>query len=279
MDAHGRPLLSGWKFWLAMAFLVVVAALTARLGFWQLSRAAQKQEIAASVASGREAGFLQLEPGTPQTELVAWRQAAARGVWLPDYTVLLNNRNQEGKPGYWVVTPLCLQSLDAPEPEVAGAPLAVDCERAVAVLRGWVPRPAPGASADVLPAIPTLPQVETIDGDLLERIPRLFDLALLQGEEAAGPALEFGIAERIPLVQNLELEAYAEATGLELLPVVLQQVRGSGSPALVRNWAGPPVDVNQHRGYALQWFSFSAIALIALGVLIVKAIFNRRRRN
>lgn len=254
-----------------------MVGLTARLGYWQLSRVEQKQEIAAAVSSGRAAGFLPLSPSTELTELVAWRRAAGRGVWLPEYTVLLNNRNQYGRPGYWVVSPLCLQSPDAPEDIPGGTPRAVDCERALAVLRGWVPRPAPGASADVLPAIPALPTMETIDGELLERIPRLFDLAVLQGNEASELELQFA-ADRPPLVQNLELADYAEATGLNLLPVVLQQVSGSGAPELTRDWAGPPVDVDQHRGYALQWFSFCAIALIALGVLIVKAIFYRRRR-
>ena len=63
-------------------------------------------------------------------------------------------------------------------------------------------------------------------------------------------------------MQNLPLDALATATGLDLLPVVMLQ-----SPApdadLVQDWPGPSTNAGQNYNYALQWFSFAAIALIA----------------
>jgi len=69
----------------------------------------------------------------------------------------------------------------------------------------------------------------------------------------------------VPQVQNLELADYAQVTGLSLLPAVLMQTRGEDT--LVRDWPQPSVDYNQNQGYALQWFSFAAIAAVAWLVL------------
>lgn len=114
---------------------------------------------------------------------------------------------------------------------------------------------------------------------MLERVPRLFELGAIVGAPTAGDVDGLAFGATLPLLQNLELSAYAQATGLRLLPVVLQQTAVAAVDGLQRDWAGPPVDVDQHRGYALQWFSFSAIALIALGVLLVKALRSRRRHG
>lgn len=263
----GKPSsLRGWRLWLGVILLLILAGVTIALGTWQLSRADEKRAIAERVAEGRKQPPLALTPGVTPAGLMAWRPAWAHGTWLPGYSVLLDNRNRDGKPGYWVATPLCMASPDAPAlpPDVAA-----DCDRAVLVLRGWMARGAPGASQPVPPE----PLGNEAHGVLLSHVPRLFDLTALGMGEVAAPVYEW--ADGMPVVQNLELSDYASATGLPLLPMVLQQEDGSDD--LIRDWAGPPVDVDKHRGYALQWFSFAAIALIALGVILVKAARNQHR--
>jgi surfeit locus 1 family protein len=81
-------------------------------------------------------------------------------------------------------------------------------------------------------------------------------------------------AEQAPgrVWQNLELDRYAKWSGLALQPVVILQT----SPAddgLAREWARPDVGVEKHRIYALQWYSFAALA----GVLYVFFSFRRSR--
>jgi len=260
--------LRGWRLWIGIIGLLAIAAVTLMAGRWQLSRADEKADIAARIEAARQAGPLTLAPAVAESALVPWREAVASGTWQPGHTVLLDNRNHEGRPGYWVATPLCLASPDAPEP----APdEAIDCDTAVLVLRGWLSRGTPGAPPPDLPApVAGAP----VQGILLSHVPRLFDLAALRpGEPDAQAPLSW--AAGTPTVQNLTVPALAAATGLPLLPVVLEQRNDTGD-GLARHWAGPALETDKHTGYALQWFSFAAIALIALGVILVKA-FRRRR--
>jgi cytochrome oxidase assembly protein ShyY1 len=71
---------------------------------------------------------------------------------------------------------------------------------------------------------------------------------------------------QLPTLQNLQLDVLAQATGLKLLPIVLKQT-SSSADGLVRQWAGPSIDSDTNKGYAMQWFVFAAIAIIAALVL------------
>src|SRR5690606_8058708 len=109
---------------------------------------------------GRNSPPLHITPATPAQALTPWRPASARGVWQHDLTVLLENRNHQGRPGYWVATPLIL---------------ADTTDTAVLVLRGWLPRPA---SVELpLPPIAAPREEQTVTGELLARVPRLFELS------------------------------------------------------------------------------------------------------
>lgn len=112
--------------------------------------------------------------------------------------------------------------------------------RAVLVLRGWLPRVLGG---DAWPAAPPPSEGrQLIQGELAERVPRLFDLG--GGQYSRFPA-SWPAAGSAPLVQNLALDDYAQATGLSLVPVVLQQLRPSDD-GLVRQWPQPSIDYNQN---------------------------------
>lgn len=229
----------------ALVLLGVAVAILASLGAWQLRRADERRAILAAIQAGRAQPPLALTPASAPGELSAWRPAQARGQWLNQYSVLLDNRNQDGRPGYWLATPLLL------DPASRGA---------VLVLRGWLPRAQPGQPAPTPPAAPAGQQ--SVTGELSPRVPRLFELwsfgGSAQGQLPATLPLPGGA---MPQVQNLELPTYAHATGLALLPAVLMQTQGDDT--LVRNWPQPSVDYNQNQGYALQWLSFAAIAAAA----------------
>jgi len=252
-----------WRTIAALILLAVVAAVCVSLGNWQLRRAAEREGVAAAIQAGREQAPLRLAPGTPRGQLQDWRRARASGIWLDTLTVLLANRNHQGRPGFWVATPLLLQA---------------DSRSALLVLRGWIPRP-PGAG-QVLPP-PAARGGQAIEGQLVSRVPRLFELWTFGGPSASALPQPFPAAGREPpQVQNLDLSDYARATGLQLLPVVLEQTSAEPAAAhdaaLVRDWPLPSIDADQNRGYALQWFSFAAIAGAAWLVVAWRALKKRR---
>lgn len=252
MQASRRTL---WRNSLAVLLLVALGVACIAAGRWQLGRAAERHALATAIEAGRHAPPIRLDARTQDG--ADWHAASTRGTWLHDFTVLLDNRNLKGVPGLWVATPLRL---------------ADDPGHAVLVLRGWIERPLPPAT---LPDLAPPPGPAEVRGTLLHRVPRIFDLGTLTGREPDRPRFSAAAAEP-PRVQNLALSDLAAATGLALLPVVIEQSPVPGSP-LVQEWPGPSLDAAQNTNYALQWFGFSAIALIAALVLAWRTARGARR--
>lgn len=219
-----------WRGWLLLVATVAGALLTARLGWWQLDRAAQKEALQAAIAVRAAEpvldGAAALAADAVAAEAQEHRRARVSGQWLADRTVHLDNRQMDGRPGFFVLTPLRLDD---------GSVLLVQ--------RGWRPRDFVDRTS--LPPLPTPDGVVTIEGRLTRGPARLYEFA----DAAAGP-----------IRQNLDLPAFARETGLALRPVLLLQT----SPAddgLRRDWPAPAVDVHKHYGYAFQWFALCALIL------------------
>jgi len=195
----------------------------------------------------------------------ARRTTRARGRWRNDLTVLIENRNLHGRPGFWVATPL--QQED-------GA--------AVLVLRGWLAR-----SLNAEPDIPAgAPGEQHVTGELASHVPRLYELPNLRLAPDATSSLprdwpaattDPATNPAIPRVQNLPLATLANATGLRLIPAVLMQTAptGDGDDTLIRDWPEPSTDADKNIGYALQWFAFAAIAATAWGVMLLRLLRRR----
>ncbi len=223
---------------LIMLAALVAAAATARLGWWQLDRAAQKNALQAAVETRRAL------PALPARELARdaveaarqyHRQVVLSGRWMAAATVFLDNRQRQGRPGFLVLTPLLL-----------------DDGSAVVVQRGWLPREFIERTHV---AAPPLPQGEVrVSGRIAPAPPRLY---------------EFDAAASGPIRQNLDLAAYAAEVGQPLRPLsLLQLVPGAPAAAadgLDRDWPQPAADVHKHYGYAFQWFALSGL-IVALFV-------------
>jgi surfeit locus 1 family protein len=211
---------------------VLSAALTARLGWWQLDRAAQKNQLQ-SAMDGRRA-----LPSLAQADLAGDAVAAAaqhhraivlQGQWAVDQTVYLENRQMKGVPGFFAVTPLRL-----------------DDGTAVLVQRGWLPR-------------------DPADRTRILAVPPPFGRVQVTGLIAPAPGrlYEFDTAASGAIRQNLPLDAFARETGLRLRPLSVQQQDDASQPpdGLMRQWLAPASGVHKHYGYAFQWFALSALIL------------------
>jgi surfeit locus 1 family protein len=231
--------------WVLLAALAL-ALLTARLGVWQLDRAAQKQALQAAIEAQSTAPELPAAalPATQEeADRVRFRRITLRGEWLAEHTVYLDNRQMNGRPGYFVLTPLKLPGGDA-----------------VLVQRGWLPRHA--AERTRIAPYDTPRGEVVVEGRIAPWPSRLVSL----GAEASGP-----------IRQNLDFAAYAAQTQRVLRPLSITELPRAAVPGdgLLRDWPMPAVDVAKHYGYAAQWFALSALTA---GLYVWFQLIRPRRR-
>lgn len=256
------------RWWLALVLLAILGATFVSMGLWQLRRADERREVADQIDAGRRSAPVLIKRDINPDSVSAWQSATAAGRWLPGFSVLLDNRASQGRPGLWLAMPLQLTD---------GGVLLV--------LRGWLPRPIGSSAGTAEIDVPESPV--SITGEIAVRVPRLYELAAdapLQFDKSAvvsgSDRVELSLVTA-PRRQNLSLEDMSKAAGLSLLPFVLLQTGVDDSVhiddhSLVRDWPEPSIDADKNIGYAIQWFSFSVIAFGALAVLLWRA---RRRRT
>ena len=160
-------------------------ALAARLGVWQLDRADQKIALQTSLEARSREPALD-GPSLARSPLAAeaqhHRRVSLRGRWLAERTVFLDNRQMNGKVGFFVVTPLALTPGSG----------------VVLVQRGWAARHF--TSRTELPALTTPEGIVAVDGIVAPAPSRLFEFA----DAASGP-----------IRQNLDIASFARDAGLD----------------------------------------------------------------
>jgi len=193
----------GWA--LALGAAACLAGIA--LGAWQARRAEEKRALGANL---------------PRVE--------ARGVFLPEHTVLLDNKIRNHRAGYEVLTPLRMSG------------------ESVLVNRGWI---AAGPSRDVLPAVRTPAGEVRIEGVRLERLPRV----LLVEKSSSGKVR-----------QSLDIAAFAAETGLKLRPYAVEQ-HSALDDGLLREWPVAESGAEKSDAYSLQWYALAALAAVLTLVL------------
>lgn len=225
----------------AGAVFVIGAGLA--LSAWQFGRADQKRQLESQAQSALTAAAISINaaPKDKDNALPLFHRARARGVYMAEGTILLDNRLHNRSAGYYVITPLVLADGNA-----------------LAVNRGWI---AGGKTRNPPPNPPPPPSGEVIvDGYLAADE---VDALVLSGQNRD---------DDNPLVwQRLILKEYAEFAGIKIVSRVLIS---EGEYGLI---PPPParIDYRSARsvGYAFQWLSLALLAAVFYVVL------SRRERQ
>jgi surfeit locus 1 family protein len=223
----------------AVAAIVVMAAVCARLGFWQLSRLAEKR-----AENARRAEALAAAPRDAGSELLASAEPPAaqlrvRGRFDETRQVLLSARAHEGSPGVHVVTPLLFE----------------DGAGAVLVNRGWL---YAGDAATARPDQHPEPGPQTVTG-----------IAATMSRGVPGSPWRVLRRDSVTLwsARRLDVDSIAARFPYRVAPVVVTQLPGDGVPAMPARVAPRPLDDAMHLSYAVQWFLFGTI-LVAGSILV-----------
>jgi cytochrome oxidase assembly protein ShyY1 len=219
---------------------LVLVTLGILLGNWQVRRAAEKTALQARLAQRTAQPPLVLDGGPVDPAAIEYRRVVVTGEFIPNWPLFLDNRPFEGRSGFVLLMPF----------RIAGS------NETVLVARGWLPRDP--AAHDRVPQVATPAGRTTIEGMAVLHPARVMELG-----KAPPPRPN-------AIVQNLDPAGFARASGLSVLPVLVEQtgadtaVRRPGAPdrALIRSWPAPAVDVDRNKGYAFQWYALAAMAFL-----------------
>lgn len=216
--------------WIAFTLAVVAAVvLMVNLGFWQLRRLDERKDFNATVRDRADVtalpvgDVLQMDSDPDEVD---WTPVVAAGTYEGDEQILIVNRSQEGMAGVNVITPLRL-----------------DDGTAILVNRGFVPL------AEDAPAAPTGPV--TVAGLLRESQRRGFGGASDPSEGDLSEAQRIDIGRLAPQIDG------------DVLPMWLS-LETSDPPPGDRPVPLPRPELTEgpHLSYAVQWFLFSAAAIV-----------------
>ncbi len=234
------------RFWTVTLATLLTMALTASLGVWQLSRAAQKRALQDGIAAqGARPAWSQRELlGSAHPADALHRPVNLTGHWVAGANVFLDNRPMSGRTGFVLLTPLRLSGS----------------ERVVLVQRGWVPRDFQDRAK--LPEVSTPTEEVQVQGRLAPPPSQLFEL---------------GAGSQGAIRQNVDLPALAKEWRVPLLEGVSVLQTGPLDTRLQRDWPRFVGDAHKHYGYAVQWFAMCTVA--AALYLWFQILLPRSRRR
>jgi cytochrome oxidase assembly protein ShyY1 len=229
--------------WIVLSLILVFSVvLMINLGFWQLRRLDEKRtrndEIRDRSTEPTVALADLVDPDDPTSVGgdLRFRAVQATGTYDLADQFLLRSRDLEGQPGFWVYTPLDLGDGTA-----------------VAVNRGWIPAGVETDGSDV--DFPTPSGPVTVYG-LVE--PSFSD------PRPSG--------ERQTTVAHADMNWFDDRIEANAYPVAIQLQEQDPPPTgdLPVVLPPPALDEGPHLSYAIQWFLFTAVALIGFPILIVR---------
>lgn len=229
------------RVFVLMVIALVVAAVCVRLGIWQLHRLSERRAYNASVRLGLAQAPVPL-PSLPQARYdpgaVTYRRVEVSGTYDSDRQVVLYGRSLNEQPGSHVLTPLVTEDA-----------------RAILIDRGWIPieiDPAdPRAGAPGGPV--------TVAGVLFPS----------EGDPPGAPPASVD-AEASRTVSRVDLAGIQKLVPDALYPeyLLLQSQQPPQPGPLPEPGTLPELSEGPHLSYAIQWFSFAAIALVGCAILV-----------
>lgn len=231
---------------IATAITLLAIVVLVKLGFWQLDRAHQKQQL---FADFEHASQQQPERLTSLEQPQRYQSVAVSGHFDPTHYLLLDNQIFKSQVGYQVIGVFT--------PDVGNQKLLVNL--------GWVAAPA---SRQQLPQVTIPSQQMQISGYAYSPSDNVFAKQVIQFAGKPWP-------QRI---QKLDIPSLQKQLQQPLAAWVLlldQQYPW----AWPREWRPQVMPASRHQAYALQWFSLAAACAIIYILALRKYYFKKQQEG
>jgi surfeit locus 1 family protein len=223
--------------WILIIILVIASLICVRLGFWQLARLQQRMDRNASIKDQLDASIKPFSLSEND-----YQRVSLEGEFLHVHEILLQNRSLDEVAGFHVITPLRLED---------GTVVLVD--------RGWI---AYEAGANFALENYQITENVRIEGVLLpgQSQPRWRFLSDPIPEPGEPPLKTWRVIDIDGMQRQMPFTLHHQYISLvRVEPIAKPQPEPDFQPDLSN---GP------HLSYAIQWFSFAAIAIIGGAIML-----------
>ncbi|WP_255539745.1 SURF1 family protein [Polynucleobacter sp. MWH-Creno-3A4] len=222
---------------------LLVIAIGCGAGIWQINRAETKIALAANLLARQQMPILSANAGPWALEEVSERRMIARGQYIPEAAIWLDNRprpippvgSSSSQSGFYLMMPMRLEGK----------------KDVLWINRGWAPRN--NEDREVLPSVKTPSGVVNIEGIVFAHPGKVYELG------SSKPNLETG---KPRIEQNFDLAAEARLHNWDQSPFILREVEAGIADGLLREWAPLTTGVDRHYAYAFQWFALATCGFL-----------------
>ena len=213
-----------------LGFLVLLPLLL-KLGFWQLDRAQYKHQRQTQFETRQNATPLNItQINQNNVEELEYYPLALKGHYDNRHQFLLDNRIQNHRVGYDVLTPFILENSD----------------KVVLINRGWIP----STGRQKLPVLPAVEGQQKLVGLVYMPSKKAFTLSNRRSE-TKWPLL----------IQTINLKTIKSHYNKPIYPFVVL-LSSDNKHGFIRKWRVVSLKASKHTAYAIQWFAFAATLII-----------------
>lgn len=233
--------------WIGFHVLVLAGVITmVNLGFWQLDRLDQRQAFNATVEARYDADprpLAEVLTAEADSDEVEWYPVSATGVYEPESTIRIVNRSQNGFAGDNIVVPLRLAD-----------------GRVLLVNRGFL------VQGTVVPRAPA--GEVTVTGHLRpSQARRLGQLS----DPASG---------RLAEAQRIDIDRLAQQLDGDVVSMYVDAYESSPADSEdLQPVVAPDLSEGSHLSYAIQWFIFSACAVVGWVLAVRRSAASRLQQR
>lgn len=217
-----------------------------QLGFWQLERASEKNNINSNYTLRQDDALINLNNTNSinNKEALLWRRAEVNGSFLNKKNIILDNQIFNQIAGFNILTPFLIK----------------DSNYVVLINRGWHPNLA---SRDLIPDIQNLEGIKALKG----HIAKFPSSGISLGQDNIET-----LNASVFRMQRLDFDKLKYFLTFNLLPymIYIDPLIDKGN---YNTFKLPAPDSEKNYGYAFQWFAF------AFTLLIIFIKIGIRRKN
>jgi len=220
---------------ISILFYLIMVTLLVSLGFWQLDRADEKEQLLLKKHSSKVKGSIKLSSLLDiSSDDLRYRKTEINGQYDQQHQFLIDNQINNGQAGYFVMTPYKIKGMN----------------KAVLVNRGWIPLTM---DRKILPDVSIFNETDNVKGRIND-----FPVVGIRLEGAEVPAKGWP-----SIVQVVDSKVLSRKLGYSILPFQIE-LDDEMKDGYSREWKKKSVMLpEKHIAYAVQWFGL-AITLTVL---------------